>query len=147
VSFYDEFTQRQMLTGLYQSHDAFVIWGKGRIDAIALTLEKIQGNLMSLTPAVQVLVDENVQIKSVVSAMKAKMDSVSSQVATLQAALAAVPAAGMSAEDLTAIQAVTADLAQTIADAQAAAEPAPAPAEEPAPEAPAEEPAPEAPAE
>lgn len=99
---------------------------------------------MSLTPAVQVLVDENAQIKSVVSAMKAKMDSVSSQVATLQAALAAVPAAGMSAEDLTAIQAVTADLASTIADAQAAAEPAPAPA--PAPEAPAEEPAPEAPA-
>lgn len=120
-----------------------------RLTAIEVTLKTILEYLMALTPEVQALVDADAALKASVETVVAKLGSVSDQVADLSAKLMAVPASGISADDLAAIKSVTGDIASTVAEAQAAVAPAPvaaAPAADPAPApAPAEAPADAAP--
>jgi hypothetical protein len=146
MSFFDEFNLRQVLSRLLESHTEQSRLGSDRFRAIETHLKHLKDLFMALTPEVQALVDQDAKLKASVDAMKAKLDTVSAQVLDLQTKLAAAPAAGISAEDLEAIKAVTADISATVAEAQdAVATPAAPVADAPASEAPvADAPAPAA---
>jgi chromosome segregation ATPase len=126
VSFFDEFSIRQMLQQLFQSHQAHDRVGSDRLSAIEHQLHFLKELLMALTPEVQALVEADAQLNAAVGNLTGKLDSLSAQAADLQAKLNAAPASGISAEDLEAIKAVTASISATVADAQAAVNPAPA---------------------
>jgi hypothetical protein len=127
MSFFDEFNLRQVLSRLLESQTEESRLGHDRFRTIETNLHQLKDLFMALTPEVQALVDQDAKLKASVDAMKAKLDTVSVAVVDLQSKLAAAPAAGISAEDLDAIKSVTADIAATVAEAQEAVAPAPAP--------------------
>jgi hypothetical protein len=128
-SIFEILNLRQTLSQLLESHSEQRRVGNDRFRAVERHLEHLKELFMALTPEVQALVDQDAKLKASVDAMKTKLDTVSTQVLDLQAKLAAVPAAGISAEDLEAIKSVTADISATVAEAQDAvatpADPAP----------------------
>ncbi|MDB5603486.1 MAG: hypothetical protein JWP25_386 [Bradyrhizobium sp.] len=149
-SIFEILNLRQTLSQLLESHSEERRVGNDRFRAVEHHLVHLKELFMALTPEVQALVDQDAKLKASVDAMKGKLDTVSAQVLSLQSKLAAAPAAGISAEDLEAIKAVTADISATVAEAQDAvatpADPAPV-ADAPAADAPAADaPAADAPA-
>src|ERR1700688_2663292 len=136
-SIFEILNLRQTLSQLLESHSEERRVGNDRFRAVEHHLVHLKELFMALTPEVQALVDQDAKLKASVDAMKGKLDTVSAQVLSLQSKLAAAPAAGISAEDLEAIKAVTADISATVAEAQdAGATPAAPAAETPAADAP-----------
>ena len=117
-SIFEILNLRQTLSQLLESHSEQRRVGNDRFRAVEHHLVHLKELFMALTPEVQALVDQDAKLKASVDAMKGKLDTVSAQVLGLQSKLAAAPAAGISAEDLEAIKAVTADISATVAEAQ-----------------------------
>ena len=117
-SIFEILNLRQTLSQLLESHSEQRRVGNDRFRAVEHHLVHLKELFMALTPEVQALVDQDAKLKASVDAMKGKLDTVSAQVLSLQSKLAAAPAAGISAEDLEAIKAVTADISATVAEAQ-----------------------------